>query len=325
MCAHASIGVTTFRRSLWRSRIAYRTLAARRKRATGLYSDRCSALRPTYHARVMRAAMKRLKLTARCVIVIGVLAVPGAYAESIPLKPEGGTFVLPVLINDKITLDFTLDSGAADVSIPLDVFSTLRRTRTISDDDLLEPAVYTLADGSVQRQLRFRIRSLRVGGLELRNVVGSVAPLRGSLLLGQSFLSRLQTWSVDNQRHALVLNESFVPATPDQPTIRDTHVTAGSQSTGGKSPDYQCGAAQNLCHDGAHLCEVYREDFRRDHHYCPGVYEPAPGIPPTDNQSTDYACGAAQNLCREGADLCKVYREDFRRTHHYCAGVTTKQ
>jgi hypothetical protein len=219
----------------------------------------------------MKAAMKRRKLMARCVIVIGVRAVPAAYSESISLKSGGGTFVLPVLINDKITLDFTLDSGAADVSIPFDVFSTLRHTQTIFDGDLLAPATYTLADGSVQRQLRFRIRSLKVGGLELRNVVGSVAPLRGTLLLGQSFLSPLQTWSVDNQRHTLILNEGLVPAARGQPAIPDTRVTAGSQSTGGKSPDYQCGAAQNLCREGADLCKVYREDFRRTHHYCAGV------------------------------------------------------
>jgi Aspartyl protease len=41
---------------------------------------------------------------------------------------QGGTFVIPVLINGQITLNFTIDSGAADVSIPADVVSTLIRT-----------------------------------------------------------------------------------------------------------------------------------------------------------------------------------------------------
>jgi predicted aspartyl protease len=49
-------------------------------------------------------------------------------AESIPLSMQGGTFVIPVLINGQITLNFTIDSGAADVSIPADVVSTLIRT-----------------------------------------------------------------------------------------------------------------------------------------------------------------------------------------------------
>ena len=51
----------------------------------------------------------------------------------------------------------------------------------------------------------FRIRSLNVGGHTLSNVLGSVAPASASLLLGQSFLSRFKSWSIDNGRHVLVL------------------------------------------------------------------------------------------------------------------------
>ena len=46
-------------------------------------------------------------------IRLSLLTLRVAYAESIPLKAVGGTYVVPVLINGKITLDFTLDSGAA--------------------------------------------------------------------------------------------------------------------------------------------------------------------------------------------------------------------
>jgi predicted aspartyl protease len=53
---------------------------------------------------------------------------PFSRAVEAPLRKEGGTFVVPVLINGAITLDFTVDSGAADVSVPADVFSTLQRT-----------------------------------------------------------------------------------------------------------------------------------------------------------------------------------------------------
>jgi len=37
---------------------------------------------------------------------------------------------VPVQINSAITLDFTVDSGAAAVQIPVDVFSTLVRAKT---------------------------------------------------------------------------------------------------------------------------------------------------------------------------------------------------
>ena len=124
---------------------------------------------------------------------------------SIPLKAEGGIFVVPVLINDAITLDFVVDSGAADVSIPEDVVSTLMRTGTLKETDFLEEKTYVLADGSRVPSQTFRIRSLKVGNRVLTNVTGSVSAVQGSLLIGQSFLSRFKSWSVDNTEHSLVL------------------------------------------------------------------------------------------------------------------------
>lgn len=46
-----------------------------------------------------------------------------------------------------------------------------------------------------------------VGNKVLENVNGSIASVNGSLLLGQSFLGRFKSWSVDNSRHALVFED----------------------------------------------------------------------------------------------------------------------
>jgi predicted aspartyl protease len=51
----------------------------------------------------------------------------------------------------------------------------------------------------------FIIRSLKIGSINLSNVIGSVAPVKGSPLLGQSFLSRFSSWSIDNRRQVLIL------------------------------------------------------------------------------------------------------------------------
>jgi predicted aspartyl protease len=118
---------------------------------------------------------------------------------------EGGVYVVPVLINDAITLNFVVDSGAADVSIPADVVMTLIRTGTLKESDFLGQTIYVLADGSKVPSRTFRIRSLKVGGKIVENVSGSIAPVKGDLLLGQSFLGRFKSWSVDNTTHALVL------------------------------------------------------------------------------------------------------------------------
>ena len=127
------------------------------------------------------------------------------HRDEIPLEREGGVLVVPVRINSAITLNFTIDSGAADVSIPADVVMTLFRTKTLTESDFLGSQIYRLADGSTVPSQTFRIRVLKVGNHEIENVTGSVAGVQAGLLLGQSFLSRFKSWSVDNQRQMLVL------------------------------------------------------------------------------------------------------------------------
>jgi clan AA aspartic protease (TIGR02281 family) len=121
------------------------------------------------------------------------------------MQQSGGIFVLPVLINGALTLNFIIDSGAADVSIPEDVVMTLMRTGTLRSEDFLGSKSYELADGSTVPSETFRIRTLKVGDREIGNVMGSVANVKGSLLLGQSFLNRFKSWSIDNDRQVLLL------------------------------------------------------------------------------------------------------------------------
>jgi predicted aspartyl protease len=129
-------------------------------------------------------------------------------ATLIPVKAQGGTCVVPVLINKAITLNFVIDSGASDVSIPADVVLTLVRSGTVLRSDFIGTKTYRLADGSTVPSTTFRIRSLTVGNnVVIENVTGSIAPVRGDLLLGQSFLTRFKSWSIDNAKQALVLGQ----------------------------------------------------------------------------------------------------------------------
>lgn len=126
-------------------------------------------------------------------------------SDEVPLEDEGGTFLIPVTINDAIELKFTIDSGASDVTIPSDVASTLVRAGTIAPSDYVGSKTFILADGSEVPSPEFRIRSLKVGKVVLHNVIASITGTSGSLLLGQSFLEKLKAWSIDNSRHVLLL------------------------------------------------------------------------------------------------------------------------
>jgi hypothetical protein len=91
----------------------------------------------------------RTLIAALAVLVLS--AVPFvAVAETVRLEREHGVFMVPVRINDTVTIPFVLDSGAGDVSIPEDVFKTLLRTRTITESDFLAPGTYIIADGSAR-------------------------------------------------------------------------------------------------------------------------------------------------------------------------------
>jgi len=144
---------------------------------------------------------------------------------------------VPVIINGAIKLNFILDSGASDVLIPGDVFLTLTRTDTVKPSDFLGSQIYSLADGSKLKGARFLIRELRVGNQVATDVVASVGPLTGDLLLGLSFLSRFGTVTLDNNRHVLLLagrsdvasakpekeeqSHMVVPANPEHSTAVD--------------------------------------------------------------------------------------------------------
>jgi len=125
--------------------------------------------------------------------------------EEIPLRNNGGVYVVPVRINGAITLDFIVDSGASDVLIPADVAITLARTGTIAQDDFIGHQEYQLANGSTLKSERFILRELKVGSRVLSNVVASIGSVEAGPLLGQSFLARFGSWSIDNDRHLLAL------------------------------------------------------------------------------------------------------------------------
>ncbi|MGD0400442.1 MAG: retroviral-like aspartic protease family protein [Syntrophobacteraceae bacterium] len=130
----------------------------------------------------------------------------------IPLEKRGGVYQLPLMVNRVLMLKFILDTGAAEVNIPADVASTLLRTGTITQSDFLPGKSYILADGSEVRSSRFIIRELDIGGIKISQVPASIGSANGSLLLGQSFLGRLGSWSLDNNRHVLMIGSS--PAQP---------------------------------------------------------------------------------------------------------------
>ncbi|HEY0749074.1 MAG TPA: retropepsin-like aspartic protease [Steroidobacteraceae bacterium] len=123
----------------------------------------------------------------------------------IPLVKMSGGLIAPVVINNALKLNFVVDSGASDVSIPTDVFSRLVRANTVTRADLTGTRPYKNADGQVFHSQTFIIRSLKLGNIEAPNVQAKVSSSNAPPLLGQSFLKRFKSWSIDNATQELIL------------------------------------------------------------------------------------------------------------------------
>jgi clan AA aspartic protease (TIGR02281 family) len=103
-------------------------------------------------------------------------------------------------------LKFVLDSGASDVCIPADVAQTLFRMGRLTSADNRGIGSAELANGAHVTAQRVNIRSIQVGGYEVKNVPAFVTNAQGSLLLGQSFLRRFKSWTVENHGRSLRLH-----------------------------------------------------------------------------------------------------------------------
>jgi len=126
--------------------------------------------------------------------------------QIVAVEPQYGAFVVPVVLNDVLTAKFIVDSGAADVSITEDMISTLMKSGTMTGADLLGSKTYMLADGTMHEGKIYRMASLRIGEMVMENVTVRIAAGNSSLLLGQSFLRRLKSWSMDNARQVMIIN-----------------------------------------------------------------------------------------------------------------------
>jgi clan AA aspartic protease (TIGR02281 family) len=119
---------------------------------------------------------------------------------------EGGKILsIPLIINNTLHVSFVLDTGATAVLIPADMILTLMRTGALSENDFLGTVTYFLADGSTRRARQFLIREIQVGKHTVRNVTAIEGEPGADGLLGQSFLSKLPSWTLDNKRHVLVM------------------------------------------------------------------------------------------------------------------------
>lgn len=126
---------------------------------------------------------------------------------AVALDRRAGVLTVPTVLNQAFRTHFVVDSGASTVVISESIVESMRKSGKLSDAEFTGNQAYKLADGSIMKSKTFVLRTLAVGNRVLENVPATVAPAGAPSLLGQSFLSRFSSWSIDNDRQLLLLRE----------------------------------------------------------------------------------------------------------------------
>jgi clan AA aspartic protease (TIGR02281 family) len=135
----------------------------------------------------------------------GGVRVSGGGKETIALEPLNGVYVVPGVVNGVMSAKFLVDTGASLVGLPEGVVKSLVDSGFIAQSDFLGERTFRIANGSTIQAQALRLKSLQVGNVVVENVEASVLPDNAPLLLGQSFLTRLKSWSMDTTAHTLTI------------------------------------------------------------------------------------------------------------------------
>jgi clan AA aspartic protease (TIGR02281 family) len=178
----------------------------------GVSRDRSEALRLYQLSAAQGNAAAQRSLTRLGVTqpVPAAASQPATVAASmlaVTLRRHGGVLMVPAMLNGSVSTDFVVDSGASDVVIPENVLQDLRSAGKFSDADFTGTKTIKIADGSIVKARTFTLRGLSVSNRVLTNIHAIVAPANATPLMGQSFLQRFASWSIDNERQMLLLKE----------------------------------------------------------------------------------------------------------------------
>jgi clan AA aspartic protease (TIGR02281 family) len=133
---------------------------------------------------------------------------PASTPTRIPLQRDNAGDYVEATVNGTQRVRFILDTGCSDVSLSQALVARLRAEGSLTAADSLGAATFSTANGKVQGE-RFLLRSLQVGSRTVYKVGGSVTYSTARddtiMLLGQTFLRKFKSWSIDNGKAELVL------------------------------------------------------------------------------------------------------------------------
>ena len=164
--------------------------------------------------RATAAAIQTARLAAIAAIALTIATnswpvkaqIPTSGRTEIALLDTSHGYMLSSNIND-IPVYLQLDTGADDVCLSNETAAELVRLGALSGEYIGGFSRYRTANGSTGWSRNISIRKLKIGRSFAYNVKGSVGCAQS--LLGQTFLKRFGSYTIDNQRHVLILSNAL--------------------------------------------------------------------------------------------------------------------
>lgn len=142
-------------------------------------------------------------------ILIGLLILHhpvSSLAEDMQLVNQNGVYFIPITINDSITANGMLDTGASEMVIPFNIVAALIQSKSITSTDYLKDGAYILADGSTHTNERINIAKIVIGRTSFYNLSAIVGNKDTNLLIGQNLLRKVGSYAIDNNKHILIID-----------------------------------------------------------------------------------------------------------------------
>ena len=105
-------------------------------------------------------------------------------------QAQNGTIYTPCTINGIDIDSMTFDSGASIVQISKELADQMRKNGTLTIDDSIRKDIFVFANGEYREQPVVVLHSVKIGDIELHDVIGTITDTKDpKLLLGQTVIS----------------------------------------------------------------------------------------------------------------------------------------
>ena len=122
------------------------------------------------------------------------------------MEQSGGVYFVPITVNG-LDLKFIFDTGASSICISAAEAAVMVRQGKITEEDILGQQHFQDATGGVSVGTIIRLRSVKIGGVELRNIEANVVDnIQAPLLLGQTALGKFGKVTINYNNNTIEFN-----------------------------------------------------------------------------------------------------------------------